>query len=143
MVPEKWQTTAEPPGIGTQPERSAPAKFPFHSALTARERGGLDRGVPVSIVNSAIAAKFPGLIANEGIAEITETYSLFARSFADEGLIASPRHVEFLIDKQGYIRARWLPTENQGWRDIQRLSSQVELLRKEKPRAPPPEEHVH
>jgi putative copper resistance protein D len=51
--------------------------------------------------------------------------------------------VEYLIDKQGYIRARWLPTENDAWRNIDRLFSQVELLRKERPRTPAPDDHVH
>ena len=90
-----------------------------------------------------VTDRLPGLIASEGIREISETYKLFARSFSDEGLVAGPRHVEFLIDKQGYIRARWLPAENDAWRNIDRLLSQIELLRKEKPRAPAPDEHVH
>jgi putative copper resistance protein D len=90
-----------------------------------------------------VTDRLPGLIASEGIREISETYKLFARSFSDEGLVAGLRHVEFLIDKQGYIRARWLPAENDAWRNIDRLLSQIELLRKEKPRAPAPDEHVH
>jgi putative copper resistance protein D len=65
------------------------------------------------------------------------------RSFSDERLITSARHVEFLIDKQGYIRARWLPAENDAWRKIDVLLKQVELLRNEQPRAPAPDEHVH
>ena len=90
-----------------------------------------------------VSGRFPALIVSEGIREISETYKLFARSFSDESLIASPRHVEFLIDKQGYIRARWLPAENDAWQKIDALLEQVELLRKEKPRAPAPDEHVH
>ena len=79
----------------------------------------------------------------EGIREIAETYRLFARSFSDEGLVMAPRHVEFLIDKQGYIRARWLPAENTGWRKIPALLQQIELLNREKPRAAAPDDHVH
>jgi putative copper resistance protein D len=90
-----------------------------------------------------VADRFPGMVVSEGIREISETYKLFARSFSDESLVAGPRHVEFLIDKQGYIRARWLPAENEGWRKAERLLQQVDLLRKEKPRAPAPDEHVH
>jgi len=105
-------------------------------------------GVEVIVIPNLIdylfvADKLPGLIVNEGIREISETYKLFARSFADEGLITGTRHVEFLIDKQGYIRARWLPAEGDAWRNLDRLLSQVELLRKEKSRAPAPDEHVH
>jgi putative copper resistance protein D len=79
--------------------------------------------------------RLPRLIVSEGIRE-----SL--RASSDEGLITSPRHVEFLIDKQGYIRARWLPAENDAWRKIDVLLKQVELLRNEQPRVPAPDEHV-
>jgi putative copper resistance protein D len=85
----------------------------------------------------------PGLTVSEGIGEITETYKIFARSFAEENPTTSAAHAEFLIDKQGYIRARWLASENDAWRKIDVLLKQVELLRNEKPRAPAPEDHVH
>ncbi|MGZ8532671.1 MAG: hypothetical protein ACXW6J_19015 [Candidatus Binatia bacterium] len=75
--------------------------------------------------------------------EITETYKLFARSFSDENLITTTPHVEFLIDKQCDIRARWLPAESEAWSEIAGLLTQVELLRKEKPRAAAPDDHVH
>lgn len=103
-------------------------------------------GVEVIVVPNAIdysASSYPGLIVNEGQREITETYTLFARSFPDENLLTAPPHVEFLIDKQGYIRARWLPSEGDAWNSIGDLFSQAELLRKEKPRAPAPDWHVH
>ena len=105
-------------------------------------------GVEVIVVPNLIdylyvANKLPGLIVNEGIREITETYKLFARSFSDENLITTTPHVEFLIDKQGYIRARWLPAESEAWSKIAGLLSQVELLRNEKPRAAAPDDHVH
>ena len=90
-----------------------------------------------------MADRLPGLIVTEGIREIVETYKLVARSFSDEGPITGSRHMEFLIDKQGHIRARWLPAESDAWRNLDRLLSQVEILRKEKPRAPAPDEHVH
>ena len=90
-----------------------------------------------------VANRLPGLIVTEGFREIYETYKLFARSFSDESLVTGTRHVESLIDKQGYIRSRWLPAENEGWKNFDRLITQVELLRKERPRAPAPDEHVH
>jgi putative copper resistance protein D len=90
-----------------------------------------------------VAARWPALFVSEGIREITETYKLFARSFSDERLVSASRHVEFLIDKQGYIRARWLPAENAAWRDNAALLRQVDSLNAEKPRAPAPEDLVH
>jgi putative copper resistance protein D len=113
-------------------------------ALPALRSGNVEVIVIPNLIDlQNVADRSPGLIVSEGVREIAETYKLFARSFSDESLVTGTRHVEFLIDKQGYIRARWLPAENEGWRKIDRLTSQVELLRKEKPRAPAPDEHVH
>lgn len=105
-------------------------------------------GVEVIVVPDLIddfhaADKFAGLVVSDGIHEITETYALFSRSFAEEKRWNAKPHVEFLIDKQGYIRARWLPAENQAWKKTEVLLRQVEALRNEKPRAPAPAEHVH
>lgn len=99
--------------------------------------------VPPLIDQSHVASILPGLTVIEGIKEITDTYKVFARSFADDSLVPGTPHAEFLIDKQGYIRARWLATESDAWRKIDVLLKQVELLRNEKPRAPAPEDHVH
>jgi copper resistance protein D len=85
-------------------------------------------------------------VVTDGRQEIADTYSLFRRSFADDPPASSSplgRHMELLIDKQGYIRARWLPAEGDAWRQLDNLMSQIELLRNEKPRAPAPDEHVH
>ena len=89
------------------------------------------------------ATIYPGLVATEGLREITQTYTLFARSILDENLLAAPPHTEFLIDMQGYIRARWLPAEGDAWKNIDDLLMQAALLRKEIPRAPAPDWHVH
>ncbi len=99
--------------------------------------------VPNLIDQLYVTDKLPGAIVSEGGREITETYKLFARSFNDENPVLNTPHVEYLIDKQGYIRARWLPAENDAWRKSELLMAQVDLLRKEKPRAPAPDEHVH
>jgi len=103
-------------------------------------------GIEVIVVANPIdypASSYSGLIVNEGLREITETYTLFARSSLDENLLAVPLHVEFLIDKQGYIRARWLPSEGNAWESIDDLLSQAQVLRNEESRAPAPDQHVH
>ena len=116
----------------------------FSAALPRLKAAGVEVIVVPNLIDYLfVADKLPGLIVNEGIREIAETYTLFARSFADENLLTATPHVEFLIDKQGYIRARWLPAEGNAWREFAGLLSQVELLQKEKPRAPAPDEHVH
>ena len=71
-------------------------------------------------------------IATEGSADIVAAY----RRFAD-----AP-HVELLIDRQGYIRARWAargPAE----REVNLLLAEVQELNEEKVAAPPADEHVH
>jgi putative copper resistance protein D len=54
-----------------------------------------------------------------------------------------PAHVEFLIDRQGYIRARWLPDSSPKWAERQDLLAAIAWLNREKPRAPAPDDHVH
>jgi putative copper resistance protein D len=52
--------------------------------------------------------------------------------------------MEFLLDRQGYLRARWLPgAPGRGWDSLQTLVDQILLLDKETPAGPPPDEHVH
>jgi alkyl hydroperoxide reductase subunit AhpC len=71
-------------------------------------------------------------IVTEGAAAIVTAYGLFA---------ASP-HAEFLIDRQGYIRAI---AQSQGEAaELETLLGQIQELNQEKtPAEAPPEEHVH
>lgn len=82
-------------------------------------------------------------VAVEGSEEIATTYTLFRRTLASTGLPPVPPHLEFLIDRQGYIRARWVPGEDPGWGDIARLLQEIDRIGTEAPRAPAPDEHVH
>jgi putative copper export protein/mono/diheme cytochrome c family protein/peroxiredoxin len=82
----------------------------------------------------------------EGSDEIFRTYGLFGRSFEDdrnspEALL--PRHTEFLIDKRGYVRARWIAREGGGWSNLDNLLQEIDLLENEKSQAPAPDDHVH
>jgi len=86
---------------------------------------------------------YSGLIATEGQAEIIDTFSLFARSLLDDNLVSGSPSTEFLIDRQGYIRARWLPAEGDAWTNADDLLAQIDFLKKEKPGAPAPDWHVH
>jgi putative copper resistance protein D len=86
-------------------------------------------------------------VVTDGAAEIATTYALLAhalgpRSFSRRA--APPLHVELLLDRQGYIRARWLPgAPGTGWDTLQALVDQILILDKETPAGPPPDEHVH
>jgi hypothetical protein len=54
-----------------------------------------------------------------------------------------PRHLELLIDRAGYLRARWIPGEpGASWAQISALVTELQVLNREAP-VPPPAEHVH
>jgi putative copper resistance protein D len=60
----------------------------------------------------------------------------------------APAHLEFLIDRFGYARARWLTNDLGGsaaedWLDMAHLLHQVDLLNREGRILPSPDEHVH
>jgi putative copper export protein/mono/diheme cytochrome c family protein/peroxiredoxin len=85
-------------------------------------------------------------VVTEGMDEIFKTYALFSHSFEDDRNSPAahlPKHTEFLIDKRGYIRARWIAREGGGWRKIETLLQEIELLQNEKSQAPAPDDHVH
>jgi putative copper resistance protein D len=70
-------------------------------------------------------------VVTEGAREIVDTYRLFSPA----------PHVEFLIDRQGYVRA--LSAGVEATRDPSLLVAQVRQLNAEKTPPPPPAEHVH
>ncbi len=86
-------------------------------------------------------------VATEGAEDIVSTYALFRRTRAPEGALPNPpmpTHMEFLIDRSGYLRARWLPGGPQpGWSDIKVLLAEIYTLNQETAVAAPPDEHVH
>jgi putative copper export protein/mono/diheme cytochrome c family protein len=71
-------------------------------------------------------------VVTEGAPDILATY----RRFDD-----AP-HAEFLIDRGGYMRARWSARGDTG-RDVNLLLAEVQELNEEKVEAPPADEHVH
>ena len=85
-------------------------------------------------------------IVVDGAAEAATTYGLFRRDFSATGQLPDPpipSHMELLIDRQGYLRARWAPEGEDGWADVGRLLREVERLAREVPRVAVPDEHVH
>jgi putative copper resistance protein D len=86
-------------------------------------------------------------VVTEGAHPIVSTYALFGRTAAPERATAElpmPHHVEFLIDRQGYMRARWIPDAGSGagWTDLAALRAALATLGREAPAASP-DEHVH
>ncbi len=85
-------------------------------------------------------------IAIDGSLEAFETYSILRRSLSEEGMrpdAPMPSHMEFLIDRQGYVRARWIADESRGWTNAELLMREIAQLNQEEPSAPAPDDHVH
>jgi copper resistance protein D len=84
------------------------------------------------------------LIADHDTADVAATYGLFTRTFNNrqQNVVRVPEtHAEFLIDRWGYIRARWLPVEDDSWSDPSFIETQLEMLSREPPAPPPPDVH--
>ena len=96
---------------------------------------------------AAITADIPFPVATQGAPEIARSYALFRRTLSNPDLAGegtTPKHMEFLIDRYGYLRARWIPAvDGTGWTDIGELTRQIEQLNREKEIRPPPDDHVH
>jgi putative copper export protein/mono/diheme cytochrome c family protein/peroxiredoxin len=91
-----------------------------------------------------LSLSFP--LISDGAAEASTTYALFRRSLSPEFSGPDPplpSHLEFLIDRQGYLRGRWIADEGIGWGDPEQLLTAIDVLRNEKLDAPPPDLHVH
>ncbi len=85
-------------------------------------------------------------VVTDGSREAFDTYALYRRSFSEQGTQPDPPvppHMEFLIDRQGYVRARWIPRDGAGWDKLENLFRDVDRLNQEKPSAPAPDDHVH
>jgi putative copper resistance protein D len=74
-------------------------------------------------------------------ASAVDAYLLY-RPAADHAAPAAT-HMEFLIDRAGYIRARWSLGASNGWGELSRLKEEIEHLMNEPPRPSAPEGHVH
>jgi putative copper resistance protein D len=122
--------------------------------LAMRLRGGEILGVPLSDARGLYRALggravfFP--LAVDGAAEAAMAYGLFRRDLTPEGLRPEPpppAHMELLVDRQGYLRARWIPRDlgrdTDGWADPARLLAEADRLARETPAAPVAGEHVH
>jgi putative copper resistance protein D len=71
-------------------------------------------------------------VVTEGAPDILAVYQRFD---------ASP-HAEFLIDRRGYVRARW-GSRAETTRDMNRLLAEIQTLNEERIDAPLADEHVH
>jgi putative copper resistance protein D len=83
-------------------------------------------------------------IADRDAADAAAVLGLYTRSFHNRKMdvVRVPAvHAEFLIDRSGYIRARWLPDEDDRWSDLSFVETQISLLAREPTHPPPPDIH--
>ena len=107
--------------------------------------------VPVNEITlldmEAVSANMPFPVATQGAPEIAKSYALFRRTLSNPDLAGegtTPKHMEFLIDRYGYLRARWIPeVDGAGWTDIGALMRGIGQLNREGEIRPPPDDHVH
>lgn len=107
-------------------------------------------GVPTTDLNAEelaqVTADLPFPVVTQSASEIATSYALSRRTLSHADLLgrgSNPDHIEFLIDRYGYLRARWLPSaDKSGWEDINLLTQQISLLNQEKKIRPSPEDYV-
>ncbi len=80
--------------------------------------------------------------------DVLATYELLTRTLTMRGDISvlgvPRRHAEFLLDRYGYIRARWLPDEDPtGWALPEALAGELAQLAADIRVPPPPDDHLH
>lgn len=79
---------------------------------------------------------------------VVSTYALLMRTLDNRGsrgeLGVARKHAEFLIDRYGYIRARWIPEEDpSGWALPEKIAPEMAVLAEEKRIPLPPDDHIH
>ena len=82
-----------------------------------------------------------------GGADVAAAYRLLARTLADPGsrqsIAPAVTHAEFLIDRFGYLRARWNEQSAAGWAAQETLLAALDALATEDRIRASPDEHVH
>ncbi len=74
--------------------------------------------------------------------DVAEAYALFARRVGDASDAAGSQ-VDYLIDRQGFIRARWIGIPDSPHDRVNAVIAQAALLSHEHPRAAAPMAHMH
>jgi putative copper resistance protein D len=76
--------------------------------------------------------------------DVAAAYTMFARQKdTAPGSNVAPAHMEFLIDRQGYLRARWIGVPDAAMDRMTWMLAQIEVLKHEPLHAPSSEGHAH
>jgi mono/diheme cytochrome c family protein/peroxiredoxin len=112
-----------------------------HSAGTLDHAGVRVIAVPMQETAAREVRGIDASILADPEAGVAAAYTMYRATVGQ--LPPVPDHIEFLIDRQGYLRARWLRREGPGWDPIPELLRQVEILNREESRPPALEGHAH
>lgn len=104
----------------------------------------------IILIGAGVSAEIGNILPRAQIDgdEIREAYDLLSRTVSNRGngksLTMGRQHMEFLVDRFGYIRGRWIPEEQtKGWDEIEDLRQEVARLNSEPRILPSPDDHVH
>lgn len=129
---------------------TVPQSLPRLRALGTEERVFADarvRVIALPISPSATAVDAQTMKGDQSMfaiarPDVAAAYAMFARRSVDaQG--AAPTHIEFLIDRQGYLRARWIGVPDAATNRTAEVLAQVDVLKHEAARAAAPEGHAH
>jgi putative copper resistance protein D len=127
-----------------------PQSLPRLRELALATRQGDGAGIRVIAVqatgaSNAASAESAGLewptLASAG-PEVASTYAMFACT-AEAECASMPSHAEWLIDREGYLRARWIGVPKSGDERAREQQVDVEALRREPPHPRVPQGHMH
>lgn len=127
-----------------------PESLPRLRQLAMNERalraaGARVIAVPASASSSAVDAGIAGdgeSIFAMASPEVANAYAMFAGE-ADGSNEGARMHVEFLVDRHGYLRVRWIGVPDPAFDRTADTLDQVDLLVHEPPRAPVQRGHRH
>jgi putative copper resistance protein D len=121
-----------------------PQSLPRLGELEAQAQAYASAGVRVIALPTHASERFAGATTERGdgpimalaAPQVATTYAMFARLPADGADAAEPVHFEFLVDRQGYLRARWRGASDQAAPWTSEMPEQAALLNREPPRPP-------
>lgn len=106
--------------------------------------------IPLDEYSKSVAINFANNnfeVVRDGWLEIKDSYSLYRRTLSHpdiQGKGDIPNHMEFLVDRSGYLRARWIPKVDQsGWDSLSSLTTQLHQLDQEKGVVAHLHDHTH
>lgn len=104
--------------------------------------------IAVALGGTELSSDLPYPVIRAGGDEIWDAYQLLTRTVGNRGATDTVgmewQHAELLIDRFGYIRARWMVEEDAvGWSDPRTLFPALDQLNAEPQLRPFPDDHIH